>query len=193
MMTVGHGCGYMSPKETKSLDTPNMNCSSYVSKVDEFVRGIKSGSAVVVGEDWRKDSNKRNSKNQERAIRHLAGISKSVGAYFILLDDVPPIGDPLLLVQKWYRPLNPKGVELAQIDLQFAELDAIGKRLENDFENTKYIKLRNGLCELKRCFASIRGKPIYWNDGHITTEASEYLAPILVRQLQPMAKVFYNP
>ena len=193
MMTVGHGCGYMSPKETKSLDTPNMNCSSYVSKVDEFVRGIKSGSAVVVGEDWRKDSNKRNSVNQERAIRHLAGISKSVGAYFILLDDVPPIGDPLLLVQKWYRPLKPKGVELAQIDLQLAELDAIGKRLENDFENSKYIKLRNGLCELNECFASIRGKPIYWNDGHITTEASEYLAPILVRQLQPMAKVFYNP
>ncbi|MEB3159719.1 MAG: acyltransferase family protein [Synechococcus sp.] len=188
MVTVGHGCGYVSPADAKTMNNTNMNCPAYISKADAFVNAIPSGSVVVVGNDWRKDSIKRKSANQEVAIRRLAEIANKRGAMFILLDDVPPIGDPNLSSPKWYRPFAREGIYLSEVNRQLAGLDAIGRRLEKDFENVKYLKLRNGLCESNKCSSSIGGKVLYWNDGHLTVNASERLATEVKNQLQSFVK-----
>ena len=188
MVTVGWGCGYMSPSDAKAINNANMNCPGYISKVDAFVRNISHGSVVVVGSDWRKDSIPRKSVYQESAIRRLAEIAIKREALFILLDDVPPIGDPSLSLPKWYRPFNREGVYLGEVDHQLAGLDAIGRRLEKDFQNAKYLKLRSGLCESNQCSASTGGETLYFNDGHITVNASERLAPEVRKQLKSFVK-----
>jgi peptidoglycan/LPS O-acetylase OafA/YrhL len=186
MVTMGHACGCMSLLDAKMFDNANINCSAYVSKVDAFVNNIPSGSVVVVGNDWRRNSIKRNSLHQESAIRRLAESAKKRGAAFVLLDDIPPIGDPNLSMPKWYRPLKRKGIDLREVDRQLAGLDAIGRRLEKDFKHAKYLRLRNSLCESNQCSALIGDEALYFNDGHITVKASERLAAEVRKQLQSL-------
>ena len=176
MITTGFGCGYMSADDARKLNNANMNCSDYVLKVDRFVAKIRKGDVVVVGNDWGKKSSKRNSILQESAIRKLAKISTDREAYFVLLDDVPPLGDPFISLRRWYRPFPRPSISMRDVNKELSGLDAIGKRLTKDFQGAMYLSLRSGLCSAKHCSVTLGGSVTYLDDGHLTVEASEKLA-----------------
>jgi len=183
MVTVGWGCGYMAFKDARKLNSALMNCSDYVEKVDRFVAMIRKGDVVIIGNDWRKKSIMRNSILQESAIRNLARISTDRGASFVLLDDVPPVGDPLLLVRRWYRPFLNSSISKRHVNKELASLDAIGESLMKGFRGSMYLSLRSELCGSTLCSVMLGGNLIYLNDGHITVEASEKLAPTIKNKL----------
>ena len=189
MVTMAGGCGYISVNDAKEVFDKKINCPAYISKVDAFVRNTKRGDVVIVGNDWRKTSIKRHSLSQESAIRRLAEITNQRGVYFILLDDAPPLGDPQLSSPKWYRPFKQeKSISLKDVDRELAGLDAIGMRLAKDYPHARYLKLRRGLCQSNQCYTATKGKSQYYDDGHITVEASEGLAPEVKSQLHAILK-----
>lgn len=187
MITVGLNCGYVSAADSKKLNSHMMNCEDYVKNVDKFVANLGDGDVVILGNSWQKDSPKRKSPDQESAIRKLANLTVQRGAKFVLLDDVPPVGDPLLSVRKWYRPFA-YGVTKKQADNDLSRLDAIGARLTKDVPGTMYLSLRGGLCSANLCSAKKGNKFIYLDDGHITVEASENLSPTAKEKLARFIK-----
>lgn len=187
MVTVGSGCGYLSLKDAKKLNSVVLNCSDYVVKVNNFVATLGKGDIIVLGNDWRESSSKRNSLLQENTIRNLAELSVRRGAKFVLLDDVPPLGDPLLSMRRWYRPFT-KSISNHQVDNDLAGLDAIGERLAKGIHGAMYLSLRKGLCSANQCSNEMGEKLIYFDSGHITVEASEGLAPEVKRQLEAFIK-----
>ena len=187
MVTVGSGCGYLSLKDSKKVNSTSLNCSDYIAKVNNFVATLGKGDIVVLGNDWREGSPKRNSVLQENTINRLAELTVDRGAKFVLLDDVPPIGDPLLSMRRWYRPFT-KSITKHQVNKDLEGLDAIGDRLTKGVQGAMYISLRNGLCSANQCSNEMGGKLIYFDNGHITVAASEGLAPEFKRQLEATIK-----
>jgi peptidoglycan/LPS O-acetylase OafA/YrhL len=178
LFTVGHECGYL-PKD-EAINTSIINCSDYVSMIDSFVETLREGDILVLGNDWQSTSRKRKSKKIESAIRKLAINVTKKGGIFILLDDVPDVGDPLNSLKTWYRPFGPRELSKKQVDRDQSKLDEIGFLLTKDIPGAYYLSLRDGLCNAQICSIYIGGKVAFFDKGHITISASRALSEKII-------------
>ena len=173
MATVGWGCGILGPDESKLFDNSNMNCSDYNNYAIDLANSVMPGEAFIVVNDWTTGSIKKSSRNQKRIIEDIAKRVSSRGASFILLDDVPGVGDPFIETKRWYRPLASGKVAVNAINDMQSDLDLIGQSVSSLSPLIHYLPLRHLLCDESFCGFEKNGVPIYFNNGHITIQASE--------------------
>ncbi len=190
MATVGHGCGFISTNDAKKFDSAKMNCTEYINYVRNFVRNsVSEGDFVVIGNDWRRDSPKKKSNQMFNALLDLSLVTNSKGAHFILLDDVPDVGNPLLLSKTWYRPFPiTDKIKIEEINNLQKDLDIIGNQISDLSPLSHYLSLRHLLCEEKFCSNFREDKSMYFNHGHITSEVSESLSLYIKNYLEELEK-----
>ena len=174
MFTVGNECGYL-PRE-EAIKNTMMRCVDYVDMVDKLAESMGKNDFLILGNDWQSTSVKKRSRDIEESIRKLASKVNQNGAIVILLDDVPDVGNPINSLKKWYRPFGSREISKEEVDRDQVKLDNIGSRLAQDFNNAFYLSLRNELCNPELCSVKLNGKMIYFNQGHLTVEASESLS-----------------
>jgi len=106
LFSVGWGCGYIPRRDAQKVT--DFNCPAYRQMIDQFVgSGLGPGDVMFLGMDWRTNSLKRRSQEMEATVQDLARRVTAQGAYFVLLDDVPEVGDPSICAKKWYKPFPP--------------------------------------------------------------------------------------
>ncbi len=190
MATVGHGCGFISSIDAKRFDSTKMNCTEYINYIKNFVKNsISEGDFVVIGNDWSRDSSKRKSDQMYNSILDLSLATNTKGAHFILLDDVPDVGDPFLLRKAWYRPFPIRDkIKIEEINNLQKDLDTIGKKISDLSPLSHYLSLRHLLCEEKFC-SNFRGdETMYFDHGHITSAVSESLSMYIKNYLKELEK-----
>ncbi|QCH15298.1 acyltransferase [Synechococcus sp. CB0101] len=193
--TVGWGCAYL-PRSTAAHISriKNFNCNDYIANIDTFVSNdIRPKDMVVLSMDWRDGAGKKNSPGLGNAVASLAERIVSQGAYFILLDDVPALGDPLLCQKTWYRPspLSSCVKTIREVATDQSSLDAIGRMITSASQtNTKYINLRQEFCDKRGiCSIYLDGVQIFRDDGHITENAAvRYASKVLKSELASLMR-----
>ena len=191
--TAGFGCSYL-PKliAIKNGKSRQFNCLGYVENIDSFVASyLIPGDMVVLGMDWRDGGAKKGAPGLATAILSLASRVISQGASFVLLDDVPELGEPLLCQQTWYRPFTPATCikSIGEVARDQLSLDAIGQQVSSLSNNrARYVSLRSDLCEKKSiCSIYLDGIQIFRDNGHITEDAAiRYTTNTFKRELSPL-------
>ena len=175
MATAGWGCGYIPKHMSTKINSSNINCSDYVDLVDNFVKNVKIGDTIVIGNMWSGGVKKSNSQRQN--IKNLASRINSAGARFVLLDDVPlTTQNPLISSKTWYRPLPASGITKQKADHIQKELDLLGHEITQKSPLSNYMSLRGHLCDGETCSFKRDGRYMYIDQGHISVEASEELS-----------------
>ena len=150
-------------------------CLEYIEKVDRIVQDeIKSGDAIFLGIDWTKSGGKKDLRNLDVTFYDLAKKVTEKGAYFILMGDIPDVGEPFICKKAWYRvPQIKCKIPISRInDLQIS-LDNIGQNLIINIPNTRYLIIRESLCQKDQtCGAYINEDYIWKDQGHLTPQAA---------------------
>ena len=151
-------------------------CTEYLEKIDEIVEfQIKPGDTVFLGIDWTKNGGKKDLKNIDLVFYDLAKRIVNKNAYFVLMGDIPDIGEPFICKKAWYRiPKSACNIPISVINDYQKSLDEIGENLMKLHPNAKYIKIRDALCENKSmCSSYINGEYIWRDQGHLTPAAAK--------------------
>lgn len=187
------GCGYL-PEDVarQRAERTRFNCPNYSRNVDRFVReNLRPSDLVVLAIDWRTGAGKKNAAGMAEAVLSLASRVTARGASFVLFDDVPELGEPLVCQRTWYRPNPPATCRktIKQVAADQAQLDAIGARLAAlPGSRAHYVSLRANLCQNQQdCSIYLDGRQIFRDNGHITQEAAlRHLTEPLRRALTPL-------
>ena len=190
--TVGWGCSYL-PHSTAITNGKRFyfNCLDYVENIDAFVESyLRPNDMVVLGMDWRDTGGKKGTPGLAKVIASLASRVTSGGASFVLLDDVPELGEPLVCQKTWYRPFPPSKCvkSLEEVGRDQTSLDQIGRQVDSLSEKSKYVSLRTDLCDKERqCSIYLDGMQIFRDNGHITEDAAiRYTSETFKRELSPL-------
>ena len=122
---------------------------------------LEAGGLVVVGNAREKST----SIHQLSVVKKVAENTVGKGADFVLLDDVPPVGDPLRCLPQWYRPFPPSNCKMSikDVDQTMKSLDPIGSKIEANIKHSICMQLRQGLCAQSECSVLMDGKPLCFN------------------------------
>ena len=180
-ITTAQGCAYMPKEHAMLINRINIftlkvfRCLEYLEKVDRIVQDeIKSGDAIFLGIDWTKSGGKKDLRNLDVTFYDLAKTVAEKGAYFILMGDIPDVGEPFICKKAWYRvPQLKCKIPISRInDLQIS-LDNIGQNLLKNIPNTRYLIIRESLCQKDQtCGAYINEDYIWKDQGHLTPQAA---------------------
>ena len=175
--TVGWRCSYLPYyKAIENGNSSDFNCLDYVKNIDFFVANyLGPNDMIVLGMDWRDSGGKKGTSGLANAIVSLASRVTSKGASFVLLDDVPQLGEPLVCQKTWYRPFPPTECikSLEQVKRDQSSLDKIGDSINALNERSKYVSLRSDLCDKDGwCSIYLDGIQIFRDNGHITEDAA---------------------
>ena len=181
-ISTSQGCAYLPMKEANLINRINIfsmsifRCSDYINQINNIVNSeIKKNDLVFLGIDWTNNGGKKNIKNLDLAIYDLAKRVTDKKAYFVLMGDVPDIGEPFVCKKAWYR-ISRKNcqIPISIIKNKQILLDKIGINLTKKFKNARYLILRDSLCKDNNyCDAYIDDDYIWRDQGHITDYAAE--------------------
>ena len=180
-ITTAQGCAYMPKEQAMLINRINIftlkvfRCSEYLEKVDRIVQNeIKSGDAIFLGIDWTKNGGKKDLKNLDLTFYELAKKVTEKDAFFILMGDVPDVGEPFVCKKAWYRvPQLKCKIPISRINDLQVSLDNIGQNLLKNIPNSRYIILRDSLCQKDQtCGAYIEEDYLWKDQGHLTPQAS---------------------
>ena len=180
-ITTAQGCAYMPKEQAMLINRINIftmkvfRCSEYLKKINNIVENeVKSGDAIFLGIDWTKSGGKKDLKNLDLTFYDLAKKVVEKDAFFILMGDIPDIGEPFVCKKAWYRvPQSKCKIPISKINNLQNNLDNIGQNLVNNFPNTRYLILRESLCQNnKTCGAYINEDYLWKDQGHLTPQAS---------------------
>lgn len=195
VVTVGGGCAYL-PRELSSQITmiDGKNCyRDYVSGVDSMLRNLgtvlKSGDSVVYGIRWdshRREIESRTSLFGEFLARATQQVTRN-GAKMIILSDAPDLGDPFLCIKAWYRstPLqNCSSNYEEEVDKQSTYF-IISSDIAKSSRRAKFVNILEALCSNRVCSTGRNGNLIYFDKGHVTTNAAaELTSPLIADAMQ---------
>lgn len=188
---AGWGCSYLSRTAASIVDADKqINCSEYVSNVDTFIANyLHKNDMIVLAFNWQ---GKKHSPGLAKAIIDLAVKVTNKGASFVLLDDVPGLGNPPLCQQTWYRPFTPSNcrISIDIVNKDQSSLDAIGLRISSLGNRAAYVKHRSSFCSKEGiCSAYLDGAPIYRDLGHISEKSAiTYTTDTFKRELTPLLR-----
>ncbi len=181
-ITTAYGCAYLPMKDASRINRFNIfsrstfRCSDYINKVNNIVDSeITNNDIVFLGIDWTDSGGKKNIENLDLEIYDLARRVTDKNAYFVLMGDVPDVGEPFICKKAWYRiPGRNCQIPISSIKNKQILLDKIGYNLTKKFKNAKYLILREALCgENNYCGSYINDDYIWMDQGHITDYAAE--------------------
>lgn len=120
----------------------------------------------------------------ERALNRTLDKLEAMGKRVIIIGAAPEAGFDVphlfALAALHNQPPPPSTIDAAGERAKAAELDAIMKRAVAGRKNVSYIPITDTFCDAKECFLLKNGRPIYFDDDHLSqTTADTILGPVL--------------
>jgi peptidoglycan/LPS O-acetylase OafA/YrhL len=165
-----------------------LNCALYVEETAEYLlQKVRSGDLVFVGQRLYK-------LPERQTVAYVAFVTafalrlQEKGVRTVLLDGTfPPELDPQQCTALPWQPFGNRhgcSVDSETVSKAYARFDELAYEASNSIDHLYYAPLRLGLCTEAVCGQSTAtGRPIWHDRGHITEQAAEELAPLLLARL----------